>query len=112
MVPFFVFYESLFVFYVYFIIKIEYNQEENENPRKELPLEKYPFTTPDEKYRGLDLWMVNDKLTDEEITHQVEEFKKKGLYSVIFRTYNGLVSDYPGPNFKHSVRVAVEAAKK
>ena len=72
----------------------------------------YPFQSPDEKYRGLDLWMVNDDLDDEEIRHQVREFRDKGLYSVVFRTYNGLISDYPGPKFKSKVRVAIEEARK
>ncbi len=75
-------------------------------------MKKYPFEAPDEKYRGLDLWMVNDKLEDEEIEKQVKEFKEKGFYSVIFRTYNGLISDYPGPEYKHKVRVAIESAKE
>ena len=72
----------------------------------------YSFQNPDEKYRGLDLWMVNDDLSDEEVKRQVYEFKAKGFYSVVFRTYNGLISDYPGPLFKSKVRAAVEAAKE
>ena len=75
-------------------------------------MKQYPFVTPTDQYRGMDLWMVNDKLEDGEIEKQIFEFREKGLYSVIFRTYNGLISDYPGEGFKHSVRVAVEAAKK
>lgn len=69
------------------------------------------FQTPQDCYRGLDLWMVNDHLEDDELVHQVHEFREKGLYSVIFRTYNGLFSDYPGPEFRHKVRVAVNAAR-
>jgi len=75
-------------------------------------METYTFQNPEQIYRGIDLWMVNDKLEDDEIVHQVHEFKDKGLGTVIFRTYNGLISDYPGENFKHSVRVAVDAAKE
>ncbi len=75
-------------------------------------MKQYPFEHPDDRYRGLDLWMVNDQLEDEEIERQVKEFREKGFYSVIFRTYNGLISDYPGPVFKHKVHVAIEAAKK
>ncbi len=75
-------------------------------------MKQYPFQMPNDRYRGLDLWMVNDQLEDGEIERQVKEFREKGFYSVIFRTYNGLISDYPGPNFKHKVRVAIEAAKK
>lgn len=73
---------------------------------------KYDFKNPPEIYRGLDLWMINDKLNDEELVNQVEEFRKKGLYSVIFRTYNGLVSDYPGPDYMHKARVVIEAAER
>ena len=75
-------------------------------------MKKYPFLEPEDKYRGLDLWMVNDDLDDEEIRRQVFEFREKGLYSVVFRTYNGLISDYPGPKFKSKVRVAIEAARE
>ena len=72
----------------------------------------YSFQNPEEKYRGLDLWMVNDDLSDEEVKKQVYEFKAKGFYSVVFRTYNGLISDYPGPKFKSKVRAAVDAARE
>ena len=75
-------------------------------------MKEYPFVNPADRFRGMDLYMVNDKLEDSEIEKQIFEFREKGLYSVIFRTYNGLISDYPGEGFKHSVRVAVEAAKK
>ncbi|MBQ8759510.1 MAG: hypothetical protein IJZ20_07440, partial [Clostridia bacterium] len=75
-------------------------------------MEQYTFKEPDEIYRGLDLWMVNDKLTHEEIAKQVREFKDKGLYSVIFRTYDGLTSDYPGKEFKSKLRTAVVTAKE
>lgn len=75
-------------------------------------MKKYEFQEPKDIYRGLDLWMVNDELTNEEVAHQVEEFKAKGLSSVIFRTYNGLISDYPGPKFKERLRTAINTAKK
>ena len=70
------------------------------------------FKNPDEVYRGLDLWMVNDRLEDDELIHQVEEFRDKGLYSVIFRTYNGLCSDYPGEDYMHKAEVAIKAAER
>ncbi|MBR6747611.1 MAG: hypothetical protein IKM07_01630, partial [Clostridia bacterium] len=65
---------------------------------------------PADEYRGLDLWMVNDRLEDDMIVHQVREFREKGLYSVVFRTYNGLISDYPGPEFRRKLRLAIETA--
>ena len=75
-------------------------------------MENYAFEHPNDIYRGLDLWMVNDKLTHEEIEKQVREFKEKGLYSVIFRTYNGLTSDYPGEEFKSKLYTAIKTAKE
>lgn len=79
---------------------------------KVLDMKPYPFEHPDERYRGLDLWALNDKLEDDEIRKQVKEFAEKGLYSVVFRTFNGLFSDYPGPEFMHKVRVAIDAARE
>ena len=75
-------------------------------------MNKAEFKTPSDVYRGLDLWMVNDKLDDDEIVHQVREFRAKGLWSVIFRTYNGLRSDYPGKDFRHKLGVAIKAARE
>ncbi|MBR6748256.1 MAG: hypothetical protein IKM07_04895, partial [Clostridia bacterium] len=75
-------------------------------------MKKYAFEAPADEYRGLDLWAVNDRLEDDMIVHQVREFRKKGLYSVVFRTYNGLISDYPGPEFRRKLRLAIETAKE
>ncbi|HEY8500508.1 MAG TPA: glycosyl hydrolase [Clostridia bacterium] len=70
------------------------------------------FKNPDEKYRGTDLWMLNDSLKEEEIRRQITEMKKQGFYSFIARTYVGLSSDYPGPGFMKSMRIIIDEAKK
>lgn len=70
------------------------------------------FAAPDLNYRGLDLWMLNGKLDDEEIRYQMREMKKKGFYTVIPRTYNGLESDYPGPDFMNRMRTIIHTAKE
>ncbi len=72
----------------------------------------YAFQNPDDSFRGLDLWMLNNELHDDELRRQVREFREKGLYSVIARTYNGLHSDYPGEKFMHSMEVILDEAKK
>ena len=54
--------------------------------------------------------MLNDKLEDEELIRQLSEMKKAGVYSVIARTYIGLKSDYPGPEFKKKMRLVVDTA--
>ena len=44
--------------------------------------------------------MLNDKLEADELIHQLREMKKQGVYTFIARTYIGLKSDYPGPEFQ------------
>ncbi len=69
---------------------------------------KYPL----QKYRGCDLWMLNDELDDTELEFQIEEMKDKGFGCVIARTYNGLKSDYPGKDFMHKMDVIINKAKE
>ena len=69
---------------------------------------KYPL----QKYRGCDLWMLNDELDDKELEFQIEEMKDKGFGCVIARTYNGLKSDYPGEDFMHKMDVIIDKAKE
>lgn len=73
---------------------------------------KEQFKNPDQIYRGTDFWMLNDELTDDDIRFQVKEFHDKGLGSFIARTYVGLRTDYPGPKWKHQIRVMIEEATK
>ena len=56
------------------------------------------FATPQDVYRGLDLWMVNDRLDDAELAHQVREFRDKGLYSVISALITGCIPTTRGRN--------------
>ena len=70
------------------------------------------FKNPPQIYRGTDFWMLNDELTDDEIRFQVKEFADKGVGSFIARTYVGLRTDYPGPKWKHQIRVMLEEATK
>ena len=70
------------------------------------------FANPEMLFRGTDFWMLNDTLTDEGIVSQIHEMKDKGVYSFIARTYIGLKSDYPGPEFKKKMRVIIDTAEK
>ena len=70
------------------------------------------FAVPNLDYHGLDLWMLNGKLDDEEIRYQMQEMKNKGFYTVIPRTYNGIESDYPGPDFMNRMRTIIHTAKE
>ena len=68
------------------------------------------FRSPDRVYRGTDFWMLNGKLSDEELIRQLEGMKAVGVGCVIARTYIGLQSDYPGENFKARIRTVCEKA--
>lgn len=70
------------------------------------------FKNPPQIYRGTDFWMLNDELRDDEIRRQVKDFHEKGMGGFIARTYVGLRTDYPGPKWKHQIRVMLEEATK
>ena len=70
------------------------------------------FKYPPLKFRGCDLWMLNDELDDKELEFQIQEMKDKGFGCVIARTYNGLKSDYPGKDFMHKMDVIMNKAKE
>ena len=70
------------------------------------------FMNVDMKYRGTDLWMLNDKLEEKELERQIEEMSKKGCGSFITRTFRGLKSDYPGEEFMGKMRVIINKAKE
>ena len=70
------------------------------------------FLKPDDKYRGTDFFMLNGPLDEGELVRQMTEMKRQGFSSFIARTYVGLESDYPGPDFMGKMRVIVENAKK
>ena len=57
------------------------------------------FSNPPAEYKGTDFWMLNDALSDDDIDFQLSEMKKQSIASFIARTYIGLKSDYPGPDY-------------
>jgi len=70
------------------------------------------FRNPPAAFRGTDFWMLNDALDEDGIRHQLREMKTQGVASFIARTYIGLKSDYPGPQFKQKLRLIVETARE
>lgn len=65
-----------------------------------------------DQWRGLDFWMLNDALDEEQMRFELEEMRRQGVAAVIARTYIGLKSDYPGKDFKRKLRLAVECARE
>ena len=70
------------------------------------------FINPNDIYHGTDFWMLNGRLEEDEIERQLKGMYSQGVRSIIARTYVGLESDYPGPDFKKKLRKIIETAKK
>ncbi|MGB2820993.1 MAG: glycosyl hydrolase, partial [Phycisphaerae bacterium] len=52
------------------------------------------FADPAAAYRGVTLWMLNDRLEPAEIERQLRGFRHAGLGAVITRTFDGLGTEY------------------
>lgn len=74
-------------------------------------MDRQQFQNPDSWCRGTDFWMLNDRLEEAELRRQLRQLHGQGIASVIVRTYIGLKSDYPGPDWRKKMRAAVEEAK-
>lgn len=70
------------------------------------------FERPDDIYYGTDFWMLNDNLSEDEIYFQMDEMYNKGTKAILVRTYSGLVSDYPGQEYKRFMKIIVDYATK
>ena len=57
-------------------------------------MNKKIFENPGTPYRGVTLWMLNDRLELDEIARQLEGLHKAGWGAVITRTFNGLLTEY------------------
>lgn len=52
------------------------------------------FKNPGMNYRGVTLWMLNDRLEKDEVIRQLESFYNAGWGAVITRTFMGLRTMY------------------
>ncbi|MBQ3080433.1 MAG: hypothetical protein IJC48_10635 [Clostridia bacterium] len=73
---------------------------------------KQSFQSPDAWARGTDFWMLNDKLEEDELRRQLQGMSEQGVGSVIVRTYVGLSSDYPGPDWMKKMHIVVNEARR
>ena len=67
---------------------------------------------PGTEFRDVTLWMLNDRLEDDELVRQLEGIRAAGCGAVIARTFNGLRSDYPGEGFMASMETLIAAARR
>jgi len=68
------------------------------------------FESPPTAYRGVTLWMLNDKLETDEIVRQLEGFHDAGWGAVIDRTFNGLLTEYLSDEWMEMVEAIVNRA--
>ncbi len=61
-------------------------------------------------FGDIDFWMLNGKLSADEIKRQMLAMKERNIRCFIARTYIGLESDYPGKDFKRMLRCIIENA--
>lgn len=57
-------------------------------------MDRKVFADPGLEYRGVTLWMLNDKLERDEIAKQVRDYYEAGWGALITRTFNGLRTPY------------------
>ena len=69
------------------------------------------FQSPAALCRGTDFWMLNDELNENELRRQMRAMHAQGVASLIARTYVGLRSDYPGPDWMRKMHVIVDEAR-
>jgi len=70
------------------------------------------FLNPGATYRGVTLWMLNDKLEPDEIVRQLRSFKAAGWGALIGRTFVGLRTKYLSDEWMEMIGLIIEEAKK
>jgi len=70
------------------------------------------FRNPDLAYRGVTLWMLNDRLEGDELERQLAGFRRAGFGAVITRTFDGLLTPYLGEEWMALLERIVRAAKR
>lgn len=69
------------------------------------------FKNPGGNYRGVTLWMLNDKLEKQEIIRQLESFYQAGWGAVITRTFMGLRTKYLSEEWMEITEEIINKAK-
>jgi len=75
-------------------------------------LNKREFQDPSGEYRGVTLWMLNDKLEKEEIVRQLRDFSLAGWGRVITRTFVGLRTPYLSKEWMALTEEIIRLSKK
>jgi len=70
------------------------------------------FKNPGTEYRGVTLWMLNDKLEKQEAIRQLETFYQAGWGAVITRTFMGLRTMYLSEGWMEITEEVIKRAKE
>ncbi|MBN1673696.1 MAG: hypothetical protein JXR37_21795 [Kiritimatiellae bacterium] len=68
------------------------------------------FANPGAEYRGVTLWMLNDRLEPEELRRQLRQIHEAGIGAVITRTFNGLRTEYLSDEWMERLRLITDLA--
>ncbi len=74
-------------------------------------MDREQFRDPDLRYRGVTLWMLNDRLDGDELERQLAGFRDAGWGAVITRTFDGLLTPYLSDEWMRLLERIVRAAK-
>ncbi len=69
------------------------------------------FKAPEEKYRSALFWAWNTRLDKEEMSRQIEAFKKMGLGGFYMHSRIGLETEYLGEEYFSAIEYCIEKAK-
>ena len=69
------------------------------------------FRNPGCQFRGVALWMLNDKLEIDEIVRQLDGMAEAGWGAVIGRTFNGLMTEYLSDEWMAIIGAIVDRAR-
>jgi len=73
-------------------------------------MDQNEFSNPGPEYRGVALWMLNDRLEKEEVVRQLDGMCAAGWGAVIGRTFNGLLTQYLSDEWMDITRAIIERA--
>ena len=80
--------------------------------KNKAPFDPALFQNPTSEYRGTPFWAWNNKLTAEELTWQMEQFKKMGYGGAHLHVRTGMATDYLSDEYMAMVKAVVEKARE
>ena len=70
------------------------------------------FREPQDDFRPVSMWFINDRMTREEITAQLEGFRAKGIFELFFNASYGMEDDYLSEHYFEMFRWTVREARR